>query len=78
MMSNTDHESHDCLEAALIYAAESDVWEITQNEIVTSRPSQLDTVRVETVDSFDDAGIYAALDRGVPLDVVLAMAAVRE
>ena len=72
-------ESCDNIEAALLYAAESGEWDIRSSDIVTVRPSQYTTVPVDVsgLDVADDAGIYAALDRGVPLDVVLAVAACR-
>lgn len=74
MLQVNECESHDNIEAALVFAAESDVWEIRTTDVVTVRPSSYPTVPVGTVDSTDDDGICAALARGVPLDFVLAMA----
>jgi hypothetical protein len=70
-------ESYDNLEAALVDAAESGEWDIRSSDIVTVRPSQFTTVPVGEVDASSDTGIYAALDRGVPLSVVMAVAACR-
>jgi hypothetical protein len=70
-------ESCDSIEAALVFAAESGEWDIRSSDIVTVRPSQYPTVPVGEVDTSTDTGIYAALDRGVPLSVVMAVAACR-
>jgi hypothetical protein len=76
-------DSHDNIEAACIFAAESGNWEVDSgwdlhtSDIITIHPSQHPTRPVGEVESLDDDGIYAALDRGVPLSVVMAVAACR-